>query len=236
MMNEFVQDLKNAVRTVSSKYVRYETIGGLQKGSRIEDEGFFKNGLDQNSSDPSLLKFLNQQKETYENSLEAVFCYELYHCWKQLMLSQKGRYSPLLLNGEIGKINLLKVIENFEPFKRTPLFDEINRLGMFSQGNFYPDFVLHGGNNNVEHQELIAEVKIKDKLNSDSFKRDFYRLAVYQKLYGFKTTCFIIVNQKLKELLSMLEAVNIELVDKTVFYFILKTSEETYCFKLDDIK
>jgi len=235
-MDEFVTDLNNALKGVHRDYVQYRNIKGLQEGVDITNQDFFRHDLSQDYVDRSLLTFLEEQKETQEKSLEAVFCYELYHSWKKLIHSQAGRYKDLILNGEIGKMNLAKVIANYEQFKNSSLYREIEPLGLLEQGHFFPDFTLHGGNNDTQNQKLIVEVKTNENITADNFKIDFYRLSIFKQLYGFENVAFIIINIKIKDLLDLLENVNIELVDKEHFYFMLKTMEDNYCFKLGDIK
>ena len=235
-MDAFVTDLNNALKGVHQDYVQYRNIRGLKDGVDIANQDFFRQDLSQEYVDNSLLTFLENQKETQEKSLEAVFCYELYHSWKKLIQSQAGRYKDLILNGEIGKMNLANVIANYEQFKQSDLYREINPLGLLEQKQFFPDFTLHGGNNDTANQKLIVEVKTNKNITPNNFKIDFYRLNIFKKLYGFDNVVFIIINIKIKNLLDLLENVNIDLVDKEHFYFMLKTPGDNYCFKLGDIK
>ena len=236
-MNDYIKDLFDAVKKVNGKYVQFRQINGLEKSIDIKNQPFFKNNIEQGLIDNSLLIFLEEQKKEIEKSLESIFCYELYHCWSQIINSQYGRYKDkLVLNGEIGKINLSAYIENYNNSKNNPLFKELSLTSILENGYLFPDFTLHSGNNNMDNQKLIVEVKTNENITNDNFKTDFYRLAIFQKIYGFESVVFIILNKKIKDLVSYLENVNIELVDKNNFYFILKSIDTQYCIKLDDIK
>ena len=235
-MDDFITDLYSALKGVGKEYVQYKDFKGLQEGVAIRNQKNLSQELEKEHVDNFLLTYLENQKETKEKTLEAVFCYELYHKWKQIIHSQSNRYKDLVLNGEIGKMNLLKIIKNYEQFKTSDLYSEIQPLNILEQGHFFPDFTLHGGNNDTKSQKLIVELKTNEKINASNFKIDFYRLAIFQKLYGFLNVVFIIINIKVKDLIELLEHVNLNLVDKERFYFMLKTSDNDYCFKLDDLK
>ena len=226
-MDQYVKDLFEAVKNVDSKYVKFRHIKGFNDVLTINEQDLIDNSL--------LLNFIESQKTEIEKSLESVFCYELYYCWRKFMINNSGRYNDLVLNGEIGKMNLSAFIENYNNSTNNPLFRELSLASILEKGHLFPDFTLHGGNNDTQNQKLIVEVKTNENLTDENFKTDFYRLAIFQKLYGFENVVFIILNKKIRDLVSYLENVKIELVNKKNFYFILKSEDLGYCFNLDEI-
>lgn len=234
-MNEYVTHLFCAVKNIDDKYINYGHIIGFDKKIKIEEEEFFKKDIDKGLIDGKLLAYLKKENEEIEKSLESIFCYELYYLWRKIMHDHKKIYEGLMLNGEIGKVNLIKQIENYKNSKESELFKELDLIKLTENHNVFPDFTLHQGNNSIDKQKLIAEVKIKDNLTSNNFKIDFYRLAIFQKLYGFENVVFILVNLKIKDLFELLEKVDVNLVSKKNFYFILKNKENSYCFNLEEI-
>lgn len=233
-MHSFIDDLHSAIKGVPKKYVKYREFNGLEPDKPIEEQGFYERDLERLIDKKDLISFLNNQKETHEKSLESVFCYELYHKWKQIIHSQKGLYKDLVLNGEIGKMNLANVISNFETFKESDLYKEISTLKLLEQKNVYPDFTLHGGNNTVDNQKLIVEVKTGANLTNKNFKNDFYRLVMFQKLYAFEKVAFVVINLKIKDLVKFIEKVNLDLADKPNFYFFLRNEDSTLSFNLKE--
>ena len=226
-MDQYVKDLFEAVKNVDSKYVKFRHIKGFNDVLTINEQDLIDNSL--------LLNFIESQKTEIEKSLESVFCYELYYCWRKFMINNSGRYNDLVLNGEIGKVNLSAFIENYNNSTNNPLFRELSLASILEKGHLFPDFTLHGGNNDTQNQKLIVEVKTNENLTDENFKTDFYRLAIFQKLYGFENVVFIILNKKIRDLVSYLGNVKIELVNKKNFYFILKSEDLGYCFNLDEI-
>lgn len=82
--------------------------------------------------------------ENIEGYVEHVIAYELYHQWSNIIESKFENYilddfTIMRVNGEIGKkINLYKT--NDSQYR-------------------YPDMLLHGGQKDKKHQELIVEIK-----------------------------------------------------------------------------
>ncbi len=103
------------------------------------------------------------------------------------------------------------------------------------QTYFVPDLVLHGGQDDVDNQKLIVEVKYGDKLNNKNFETDFYKLAIYQKIFQFTDSVFLIVNITLKDLMNFLKEVDTTLVDKTGLWFMIKSEQKIYTFNLNDL-
>lgn len=191
-MDQYVKDLFEAVKNVDSKYVKFRHIKGFNDVLTINEQDLIDNSL--------LLNFIESQKTEIEKSLESVFCYELYYCWRKFMINNSGRYNDLVLNGEIGKMNLSAFIENYNNSTNNPLFRELSLASILEKGHLFPDFTLHGGNNDTQNQKLIVEVKTNENLTDENFKTDFYRLAIFQKLYGFENVVFIILNKKIRAL------------------------------------
>ena len=187
-MDQYVKDLFEAVKNVDSKYVKFRHIKGFNDVLTINEQDLIDNSL--------LLNFIESQKTEIEKSLESVFCYELYYCWRKFMINNSGRYNDLVLNGEIGKMNLSAFIENYNNSTNNPLFRELSLASILEKGHLFPDFTLHGGNNDTQNQKLIVEVKTNENLTDENFKTDFYRLAIFQKLYGFENVVFIMSQTK----------------------------------------
>ena len=108
-MDQYVKDLFEAVKNVDSKYVKFRHIKGFNDVLTINEQDLIDNSI--------LLNFIESQKTEIEKSLESVFCYELYYCWRKFMINNSGRYDDLVLNGEIGKMNLSAFIENYNNSK-----------------------------------------------------------------------------------------------------------------------
>ena len=105
-------------QNVDSKYVKFRHIKGFNDVLTINEQDLIDNSL--------LLNFIESQKTEIEKSLESVFCYELYYCWRKFMINNSGRYNDLVLNGEIGKMNLSAFIENYNNSTNNPLFRELS--------------------------------------------------------------------------------------------------------------
>ncbi|KGO93653.1 hypothetical protein [Flavobacterium subsaxonicum] len=233
--NIYLDDLYNSVSKIDQVFITFDTYIGLEKGENISDNPFFQAEIEKNNADEYILRFLESQKNIREHSLERNFCYQLYYRWYSIVNGTGHKYSSLNLNGEINKANLTLPLKNYENLKNLSLFEKIKENGLIDQTYFVPDFVLHGGQDNINHQTLIAEVKLNENLKSGNFEKDFYKLAIYQKLYQFKSCCFIILKMNIKELLTELKKVDTDTVDKKSFWFILKNVNNTLILCLDDL-
>lgn len=119
-----------------------------------------------------------------ENPLERVFTYELYHQWRKLIEGEKD----LVLNGEI-----IKCTSNSK--------------------KYYPDFVLHGGQENCEYQEIVCEVKRFCSLSQSNMIQDLQKLLIFTDSenadatfnHPFKFGVFIVIGCELKTILKMLD-------------------------------
>ena len=118
-----------------------------------------------------------------KEQVERSFAYELYHQWSLLIEAYKKRHkgeSTLLLNGEVSK--------------------------HLDGRNTYPDMVLHGGQNNIENQLIVCEIKRHDKRypSQKSVYNDIIKLCDYLNLTlpnensmlstDFQRAAFVMVN------------------------------------------
>jgi hypothetical protein len=234
--NIYLTDLERALNDVETSYIVFNIYIGLQKDEKIEESDFFKPYLNENYIDDYILKFLDSQKEIKEHSLERSFCSELYYTWKTIIKrNNNGHYKSLKLNAEISKTNLTIALKSYEKLKNSRLFEKLKLNKLIDKTYFVPDLVLHGGQDNIDIQELIVEVKYYDNLKIGNFEEDFYKLAVYQQIFQFKTCVFLIINITIKQLLEYLNKIDSKLVDNNNFWFLLKSENKIYTFNLHDL-
>ncbi|MEN2401040.1 hypothetical protein GKZ90_0014735 [Flavobacterium sp. MC2016-06] len=234
--NIYITDLERALNDVETSYVQFNTYVGLKKDEKIEESDFFKPYLDKSYVDEYILQFLDYQKQTKEHSLERYFCSELYYTWKTIIKrNNSGQYKSLKLNSEISKTNLTLALKSYETLKNSRLFEKIKSNNLIDKTYFVPDLVLHGGHDNIDDQELIVEVKYYDNLKNGNFEEDFYKLAIYQKIFQFKTCVFLIMNITIKQLLEYLKKIDSTLIEDKGFWFIIKTENKIYTFNLNDL-
>lgn len=232
--NNYITDLEKALNDVESSFVTFETFSGLNKNENIKDNPFFKDILE--DYDNYILQFLESQKKLKENSLERNFCSQLFFTWQTIIKrNNNSLYNCLKLNGEVNKTNLTLALKGYEKNKNSELFKKIKEKKLIEKTYFVPDLVLHGGQDSIENQTLIVEVKFGDKLKNGNFENDFYKLAVYQKIYQFKDCVFIIVKSTLKEILEYLNGVDTSLIDKRSFWIMLKSEQKVCTFNLNDL-
>jgi hypothetical protein len=234
--NIYITDLERALNDVDSSYVTFDTYIGLSKGEKISDSSFFSSMLNEPYVDDYILQFLESQKQLKEHSLERNFCYQLYYTWQTIIKRNNNKtYDSLKLNGEVSKTNLTLALKSYSRLKNSQLFEKIKANGLLEKTYFVPDLVLHGGQDDVKNQKLIVEVKYGDNLKNGNFETDFYKLAVYQKIFQFTDSVFLIVNITLKDLLEYLKKVDTTLVDKTGLWFMIKSEQKIYTFNLNDL-
>ena len=97
---------------------------------------------------------------------ERSFAYELYHQWSKLneyYYKIHSNESPVLIQGEITK--------------------EMKSLSGRNQ-NWFPDLVLHEGQNSVQNQLMVCEIKrfLNNKPDQKSIKNDLKKLLGYMNL------------------------------------------------------
>lgn len=234
--NVYITDLERALNDVDKSYITYDTYIGLNKGEKISESSFFSSMLDKPYVDEYILNFLDSQKQFKEQSLERNFCYQLYYTWQTIIKRNNNKtYDTLKLNGEVSKTNLAKALESYKNIKNSELFEKIKENGLLEKTYFVPDFVLHSGQGNIDSQKLIVEVKYNDSLKNGKFEIDFYKLALYQKLYQFADSVFLILNISIKDLLEYLKKVETTLVHKKGIWFMIKTEQKIYTFNLKDL-
>ena len=148
-------------------------------------------------ADSNTIQFINERS----------FAYELYRTW------YGTKPSDLVLNAEITK----EIKENFKQ-RAYEIFGE-------EKERFYPDIVLHGGQGNYEHQEIICEIKVVgNNFNPTSLLKDLRKLKAYSTkgdvlYHEFKTGIFILAggnSDKIAETLTD-EAVDLIISSKIIF-------------------
>ena len=148
-----------------------------------------------------IMKFINERS----------FAYELYRTWYET------KPSNLVLNAEITKI----IEEKFEKRAFEIFEKEIER--------FYPDLVLHGGQKDHDHQEIICEIKVVgSNFNPTSLLKDLRKLKAYTTkddvlYHEFLTGIFILAggdSDKIAETLTA-EAVDLIISSKILFVSVL---------------
>ena len=148
-------------------------------------------------ADSNTIQFINERS----------FAYELYRTW------YKTKPSGLVINAEITK----EIKENFKQ-RAYEIFGE-------EKERFYPDIVLHGGQGNYEHQEIICEIKVVgNNFNPTSLLKDLRKLKAYTTkddvlYHEFLTGVFILAggnSDKIAETLTD-EAVDIIISSKILF-------------------
>lgn len=148
-------------------------------------------------ADNDTMKFINERS----------FAYELYRTWFN------SKSSDLVINAEITK----EIKDNFKQ-RAYDIFGE-------EKERFYPDIVLHGGQMDYEHQEIICEIKvIGSNFNQASLLKDLRKLKAYTTkgdvlYHEFKTGIFILAggnSDKIAETLTD-EAVDLIICSKILF-------------------
>lgn len=118
--------------------------------------------------------------DEYQEQLERVFAYELYHQWS-IIQEEYNKSVPKCLcrfiNGEAGK--------------------------KLDGCNIYPDMLLHGGQDDIENQEIAIEIKRKVGINKDNLIEDLKKLTKLLSANGlaygakaFKKSVFILTGGK----------------------------------------
>ncbi len=204
--NNYISDLERALKDVDSSYINYDTYIGLSKNENIAQSAFFKPMLVEPHLDKYILQFLESQKQIKEHSSERNFCYQLYYTWQTIIkMNNNKTYDSLKLNGEVSKTNLTLALKSYSKLKNSKLFEKIKANNLLQKTYFIPDFVLHGGQDDIKNQKLIVEVKYSDNLKSGNFEKDFYKLAIYQKIFQFAYSVFLMVNITLEDLREYLK-------------------------------
>lgn len=156
-----------------------------------------------------------EESDTMKAQTERGFAYELYHQWRNILDSPE--YVPLKINSEITK--------EIDPIC---FFEDVTDETAFQN---YPDMLLHGGQNDVNKQVLICEIK-RHKLHSTKARQeDFIKLRRYLHLYitshdgedtltdaRFKKAAFIMTNCSIEELeQAVIEAFDSNFQERSLF-------------------
>lgn len=113
----------------------------------------------------------------YQQYIERVFAYELYHQFRLIISKNEDIYKGLKLNGEVKKNGFSKTL--------------------ILKNHIYPDLVLHKDqdDNDSEHQKLFIEIKADPNLKYIGIKKDIEKLAVaVNERLNFQNAVFICVN------------------------------------------
>jgi len=131
-----------------------EQIQGLEAIQDLHLENLFKAIL--NIRDEYYKYSLEQiaGNDDYQEQLERVFAYELYHQWSIIQENYNKSVSKercRVINGEAGK--------------------KLNGC------HVYPDMLLHGGQEDIENQEIAIEIKRKVGINKNNVIEDLKKLT-----------------------------------------------------------
>lgn len=134
---------------------------------------------------------IDESKKVIEH-VERVFAYELYHQWSNLLTKEDG----FIINGEIGK--------------QLEYFDQQSNI-FLGRAEKYPDLVLHKGQDEVDGNMIVCE--IKRKKNEVGFLNDLLKLAIFtsnhneqeNKIPPYKCGIFVLVNSSQQEFLSAIK-------------------------------
>lgn len=151
--------------------------------------------------------------DEYQEQLERVFAYELYHQWSIIQENYNKSVSKehcRVINGEAGK--------------------KLNGC------HIYPDMLLHGGQEDIENQEIAIEIKRKVGINKHNVIEDLTKLTRLLSADGlaygakaFKKCVFILSGgneSDLKDLLA--NNSNISIDDNIVCVFCSHHGELDY--------
>lgn len=113
---------------------------------------------------------------------ESVFCYEFYKNFRQTMEGNLAKYGNLCFHAEITK-----------------------RLSETGKEIYFPDFVLHGGQDNSDKQLIVIEVKISDRIpdnktGQENLLEDVKALIAYIEELKYEMGLFICVNKTTTDL------------------------------------
>lgn len=125
------------------------------------------------------------ENSTVEKMQERVFCYEFYHQFRRIM-ENNSMYENLTLTAEIEKCYA----------------EECD-----NKARKYPDFVLHEGQDNINQQEFVIEVKTKAGVNKDNMCTDICKLIQCEEQLKYKYGVFIGVNMSVQDIERILNRI-----------------------------
>lgn len=111
---------------------------------------------------------------------ERVFCYELYHRVRTLMDSHPVQFTDVVLQGELTKAEIGRAVQEY---LRIKALDK----------EFMPDFLLHSPGN-IEHQDVVIEVKCNPDLVFSDVKDDLEKINQFIDRYKYQLGVFLTVN------------------------------------------
>lgn len=127
----------------------------------------------------------------WERMKESVFSYEFYKNFRENMKKNSERYEGLCFHAEITK-----------------------RLSDDGNGIYYPDFVLHGGQHEMDNNLIAIEIKTKDRIPNNNTKEgqknlleDIKALIAYVEELKYEIGLFICVNKTTSDLRKNVEHV-----------------------------
>ena len=138
--------------------------------------------------------------ETIEQ-LERIFAYELYYQWS-ILQSNYNKTIPdeykRIINGEIRK--------------------------QMSGINKYPDMVLHKGQYDIHHQEIVVEIKRKVAINGDNVAQDIIKLTHFMSegflgcgASPFSMGVLILTNGSENDIKEQLEIIKDESINQNIY-------------------
>lgn len=107
---------------------------------------------------------------------ERIFCYELYHQLRLLMPQHPQVFQNVCLQGELQKIQIVKLMERYG----------LTRLS----SNFIPDFLLHSPAT-AEFHPYVIEVKADRFLTAHQVRNDISKLAEFITRYNYQRAIFL---------------------------------------------
>ena len=136
---------------------------------------------------------------------ERVFCYEFYHQFRMIAEANVSEYGNLIFNGEIKKIEFDDFLKHSEESNKESNKDSENKSKEYK----YPDFVLHGGQNDDTHQECVIEVKTAERIKKVGIGGDIDKLLKFvdENKLKYNTALFIAVKMDNKELKEQIEKI-----------------------------
>lgn len=107
---------------------------------------------------------------------ERMFCYELYHQLRKLLEENSQTFQNVYLQGELQKIEILTIIQNYG-------------LGRLT-GNFIPDLLLHSPGT-AEFHPYVIEVKADRFLSWEAVHADIAKIAQFMTAYRYQRGIFL---------------------------------------------
>ena len=145
---------------------------------------------------------------------ERCFTYELYHQWRNILEYLYG--DTLKLNCEITK----NITRAFILKSENTIQDQVCNELKLNTDKMFPDFVLHGGQDDTKNQILACEVKRKLSYDYKAIANDILKLCEYLKFSpkintgeantdaGFMQSVFILTDCDMKGLIDTIKYIS----------------------------